>query len=82
MRAVRVTEEGIKPDITEIHGTDAATGELVTFKLNDPGFVLALIAVAKRDGFFVLPLADFQIVSVEPVSGDWDSPGTSPEDGA
>lgn len=64
---------------TTMTGTDEETHERVTIKLNDTGLVNALLKLIAREGSLALPVADFQVVEVEAVRGDWDSPGTSPE---
>ncbi len=88
MRIVRLDKDVIETttevdgDVTRFTGTDEKTGEQVKFKLTDRAFASTLISLVGRDGSLALPLADFQIISVEPVRGEWDSPGTSPEDDA
>lgn len=82
MRIVNLTSEDVGealvdlPDQSvEVTGTDENTGELVTFSLSPK------LAWAVRDlGTCAIPVADANITKVEPVSGEWDSPGTSPED--
>jgi hypothetical protein len=87
MRIVRLDKDVIEAttevdgDVTRFTGTDEKTGELVKFKLTDRGFASTLISLVGHQAVS-LPLADFQIISVEPTSGEWDSPGTSPEDGS
>jgi hypothetical protein len=87
MRIVRLDKDVIETttevdgDVTRFTGTDEKTGELVKFKLTDRALASTLIALVGHQAVS-LPIADFQIISVDPVRGEWDSPGTSPEDGS
>jgi hypothetical protein len=86
MRSVRVTKEDIDLGMnlvdggTAFVGTDRVTGELVSFKLEDGDLANALIGRAAGEGVFTITVADFQVLAVQPVRGEWDSPGTSPEE--
>ena len=89
MRQVTLTKTDFDMTYTQlgsravITSTDADTGELVTYELTDVDLLNELMIRATRDGSVSLTLADFQVINVEPVRGEWDSPGTSPEeDGA
>lgn len=57
-------------------GTDNRTGELVEFSMS----LDVAAAVKVVSGASLLPVDDADVISVEPVRGEWDSPGTSPED--
>ena len=88
MRLIKFTPEDVEQDavlagdVTELTGTDVKTDERVTVKVTDASLANALISFINKQGVLTQPWADFQVVKVEPVRGDWDSPGTSPEDGA
>lgn len=85
MRTVTLTKETFDQTFTQvgprsvITAEDTHTGELVTFGLEDGTLVNELIIKATRGEVITLPLADFQVISVEAVRGEWDSPGTSEE---
>ena len=87
MRVVKLTKQDFDQTYTQLVGhavitsADKETGELVTFTLADGDLVNELIIRVTRDGEADLILADFQVLNVEPVRGEWDSPGTSPEEG-
>lgn len=58
-------------------GTDDSTGEMVRFS--------ATLRVADEIANRTVCLAEVEdedVLSVFPTSGEWDSPGTSPEDGS
>lgn len=86
MRQVTLTKNDFDMTYTQlgtravITSTDADSGELVTFELTDGDLLNELMIRVTKDGSVPLTLADFQVLNVEPVRGDWDSPGTSPED--
>lgn len=86
MRQVTLTKNDFEVTYTQlgtravITSTDADSGELVTFELTDGDLLNELMIRVTKDGSVPLTLADFQVLNVEPVRGDWDSPGTSPED--
>ena len=58
-------------------GTDENTGELVKFVIS----LSAAASVQRHRYASVIDVGDGDIISVEPTSGEWDSPGTSPEEG-
>lgn len=86
MRLIKFTREDVEEatvldgEATLLTGTDVKTGERVTVKVTDAGLANALIALINRDGVLTQPWADFQVVKAEAVRGEWDSPGTSPEE--
>lgn len=86
MRQVTLTKNDFDMTYTQlgtravITSTDADSGELVTFELTDGDLLNELMIRVTKDGSVPLTLADFQVLNVEPVRGEWDSPGTSPED--
>lgn len=86
MRQVTITKQDLDLTYTQvgqraiITASDADSGELVTFVLDNSDMIYSLIERVTRDGEVKLPLADFQVTHVEPVRGEWDSPGTAPEE--
>ena len=87
MRLIKFTREDVEGttvldgEATLLTGTDVKSDERVTVKVPDGKLANALIALINRDGVLTQPWADFQVVRVEAVRGEWDSPGTSPEEG-
>lgn len=86
MRIVRLNKETVEQitrldgEVTHLVGIDEHTGDLVTFAVDDGKLVNTLLGLVAIDGVITLPIADFQVVTAEPTSGQWDSPGTSPEE--
>jgi hypothetical protein len=88
MRKIKLTVEDV--DLTyadvgngliRLTGTDVDTADLVTFA-GTAHTMLDLIDRVRVLRGTVADVHDFQVTNVEPVRGEWDSPGTSPEDGA
>lgn len=90
MRQVTVTVRNIAAGFRDaggllvLTGEDEATGELVTFRFN----ATELVEFQKRCFARSDPASDLMVevedadvlrVLAGPVSGEWDSPGTSPE---
>lgn len=86
MRIVKITKDDVDQESRgngeqiSLTGTDEQTGDRVTFALDDGKLINTLLGLIQKDGSVALPLADSQVTDVEPTSGQWDSPGTSPEE--
>lgn len=88
MRQITVTAHNVDQAIRSsddgslvVEGEDEQTGELVTFRVIDG--IMAGIHMFRPDPTAGVTLgvedADVLRVIAAPVSGEWDSPGTSPE---
>ena len=79
MRLVRLDKDSVvkeEPGGATVQGIDDVTGDMVTFTMTLSG------ATTVNQGIMKLHhVLDNEIISVEPVRGEWDSPGTSPEEG-
>lgn len=86
MRIVTLTKGDIDLEYSgrgseaSLTGTDEQNGDRVTIVLDDGMLVHTLLNLIVEQGSVALPVADFQVTNVEPTSGQWDSPGTSPEE--
>ena len=81
MRYISVAASGIKeqPGGAIATGEDDRNGDIVEFSMT---LAMAAAVQATPGSSSLVPVPDEDIISVAtaPVSGEWDSPGTSPEE--
>jgi hypothetical protein len=87
MRIIKLDESSFTPGTVTDEGTlltgqDELTGDLTSVVIEDATLVATLSGLVSAQGAVSLPVAEFQVVDTQPVRGEWDSPGTSPEDDA